>query len=179
MNDEHATVIDSRTIYSGRIISVTLDRVRLPHGPEANLEIVRHRGSVVLLPMVDETTVVLVRQYRYAVDRWLWELPAGSLEPNEDPETAAARECEEEIQMIPRSVVRVGRFFPTPGFCNEEMLFFRLTGLEKPGPGVKPAERDEDEHLDVAAFGVAEVREMIGRGEIQDLKTAVGLTLIG
>jgi hypothetical protein len=81
--------------------------------------------------------------------------------------------------MIPRSVVRVGRFFPTPGFCNEEMLFFRLTGLEKPGPGVKPAERDEDEHLDVAAFGVAEVREMIGRGEIQDLKTAVGLTLIG
>jgi ADP-ribose pyrophosphatase len=153
--------------------------VRLPHGPEASLEVVRHRGSVVLLPMIDERTVVLVRQYRYAVDRWLWELPAGSLEPNEDPGAAAARECEEEIQMIPRSVVRVGRFFPTPGFCNEEMLFYRLTGLEKPGPGVKPAERDEDEYLDVRPFNVAELRAMVNRGEILDLKTAVGLTLIG
>jgi ADP-ribose pyrophosphatase len=177
MND-HATVLETRAVYSGRIFSVTVDRVRLPHGPEVTLEVVRHRGSVILLPMPDPSTLILVRQYRYAVDRWLWELPAGSLEPGEDPAKGAARECEEEVRLIPGKVEQVGYFYPTPGFCNEAMSFFKLTGLEPPAPGAAVAERDEDEHLEVRAFSLAELRELIGRGEVQDLKTAVGLTLI-
>ena len=177
MND-HATVLATRTVYTGRIFSVTVDHVRLPHGPEVNLEVVRHPGSVILVPMPDASTVILVRQYRYAVDHWLWELPAGSLEPGEDPERGAARECEEEVRLIPGTVERIGRFYPTPGFCNEEMSFFRLTDLKPPAPGTTLAEQDEDEHLEIRRFTLEELADMVRRGEIQDLKTAVGFALL-
>jgi ADP-ribose pyrophosphatase len=174
-----ATVLDSRTIYSGRIFSVTVDRVRLPHGPEARLEVVRHPGSAILLPMPDPAHVILVRQYRYAVDRWMWELPAGSLKPGEDPAAGAARECEEEVRLVPGRVERIGRFFATPGFCNEEMNFFKLTELAPPPPGRALAEQDEDEDLRVRTFSLADIREGVLSGEITDLKTAVGLVLLG
>jgi ADP-ribose pyrophosphatase len=177
--DQHATVLETRTIYAGRIFSVTLDRVRLPHGPEVNLEVVRHPGSVILAPMPDPSHLILVRQYRYAVDSWMWELPAGSLKQGEDPTEGAARECEEEIRLIPGRIESVGRFYPTPGFCNEEMNFFKLTELAPPPAGRKVAEQDEDEDLQVRTFSLDEVRDGVKRGEIADLKTAVGLMLVG
>ncbi|HOU94528.1 MAG TPA: NUDIX hydrolase, partial [Polyangiaceae bacterium] len=87
--------LSGETVYDGKIFRVERDRVRLPNGREATLEIVRHRGSVVLLPIPEPGRVILVRQYRYAVGEHLWELAAGSLEPGEDPAEGAARECEE------------------------------------------------------------------------------------
>jgi ADP-ribose pyrophosphatase len=119
--------------------------------------------------------VILIRQYRYAVNRWLWELPAGSVDDGEEPEAAARRECHEEIGQVPETVVRLGSLFPTPGYCDEEMIFFRLSSLAEPA---EAAELDEDEDIEPRVFTVAEAREMIRRGEIVDMKTIAGLTYL-
>jgi ADP-ribose pyrophosphatase len=139
------------------------------------VEVVRHPKSVVLVPMADPAHVILIRQYRFAVHQWLWELPAGSVDAGEEPEAAARRECHEEIGMIPQTLVRLGSFFPTPGYCDEEMIFFRLSGLEA---ARKAAAQDEDEEIEARTFTLADAREMIRRGEIIDMKTLVGLRLI-
>lgn len=166
---------DSRVAFRGRIFDVHVDRVEFPHGHEVNVEIVRHPQSVVLIPMPDPDHVVLVRQYRYPIDRWLWELPAGSLDPGEEPEAAAIRECHEEIGQVPRRITLLGRFYPTPGFCDEEMWLYRLDGLDAP---TAEAHLDEDEIIEPKTFSLAQVREMVSRGEIADMKTVVGLSLL-
>jgi ADP-ribose pyrophosphatase len=170
-----ASIISSRTIYSGRIISVQVDRVKLPHGPEVDMELVRHPGSVVMIPMPSAREVILVRQYRYAVGRYLWELPAGSLGIGEDPLEGARRECHEEIGLVPGRLEPVGLFYPTPGFCTEQMHFFRCLDLAKP---TFTAHQDEDESLEPRTFTLDDVRAMVRSGEIQDMKTAVGVTLV-
>lgn len=167
--------LDSRVAFKGRIFEVHVDRVRLPNDRVLNLEVVRHPRSVVLLPLSGTGEVVLVRQYRYAVDRWLWELPAGSLDSGEEPEAAAKRECHEEIGKIAARAELIGSFFPTPGFCDEEMLFYRLEGLSEPD---STAALDEDELLEPRAFTLDELRVMIERGEIADMKTVVGVALL-
>jgi ADP-ribose pyrophosphatase len=172
-----ATLEDRRIVYEGRIFRVEADRVRLPSGHTVSLDIVRHPGSVVLIPMPAPDRVILIRQYRYTIDRWIWELPAGSLSPGEDPAAGARRECEEEIRLVPGSVRRMRSFYPTPGFCDEEMIFFRCTDLQTP-PADSTAHRDEDEELEPRTFDVEEARRLVHEGEIVDLKTAIGLTLI-
>lgn len=161
--------------FEGRIFSVHVDRVTLPNGRKVQMEVVRHPRSVVLLPMPDPDHVVLVRQYRYAIDRWIWELPAGSLEADEDPEAAARRECHEEIGRIPKRLEHVATFYPTPGYCDEAMLFYRLDGLDDPQAAAQP---DEDEQLEPKAFTIAEARALVANGEIVDMKTVAGLTLV-
>ena len=173
-----APTLSSRTVYVGRIFDVTVDRVRLPHGREADLEIVRHEGSIVLIPIAADGRVLLVRQYRHAVGRFLWELPAGSLETNEDVAAAAARECQEELGLIADHLERLHTFFPTPGFCTEAMTYFKATGLRTPGAGDPVAHQDEDESIEVGSFSTAEVRQMIDAGEIADLKTVAAVLLL-
>jgi ADP-ribose pyrophosphatase len=174
MADTHGARKASRTAFDGRIFAVHVDRVVLPNGREVDMELVRHPSSVVLLPMPDVHHVVLIRQYRYAIDRWIWELPAGSVEPGEDPVQAARRECLEEVGLAPRRVELVARFFPTPGYCDEEMLFFRVEGLDRT---TERARLDEDEQIEPRTFTLAEARALAERGEIVDMKTVVGLTL--
>jgi ADP-ribose pyrophosphatase len=173
-----ATTLSSRLIYEGRIFDVTVDRVRLPHGREADLEVVRHDGSVVLIPVDGGGRFLLVRQYRHAAGRFLWELPAGSLEAGEDPDTAAARECQEELGLIPGVLERLLTLYPTPGFCTETMTYYRATGLRQPGPGDPVAHQDEDESIEVAAFSVEDIRRMIAQGEVADLKTVAALAFL-
>lgn len=173
-----STLLSSQRVYEGRIFDVTVDRVRLPHGRETTLEIVRHEGSVVLLPVTDDGKLLLVRQYRHAVGRFLWELPAGSLESGEDPEAAAVRECHEELGLIPSRVERLQTLFPTPGFCTEAMTYFQVSGLRAPGPGDRPAHQDEDESIDVGAYTVDEIGALIVSGDISDLKTVAGVWLL-
>ena len=175
MGDSETTTLDTTTVHTGRVFSVVRDRVRLPNQREATIEVVRHRPSVILLPMPDPDHVVLVRQYRYSVDRWIWEIPAGNTEPGEAPEAAARRECEEEIGQVPGAVERLGSFYPTPGYCDEEVIFFRLTDLTTPAA---PAPPDDDELLEPRLFAVNDARRMVECGEIVDMKTALGLTLI-
>jgi ADP-ribose pyrophosphatase len=164
-------------VFQGRVFSVEAGRRRFPDGREHDVAIVRHRPSVVLIPLENDGRVVLVRQYRAALDRDLWEFPAGSLEAGESPDDAARRECEEEIGRVPERLERLGAWFPTPGYCDEEMIFYRVSGLRMPAPD-SPHRHDDDENITAAAFSVAEVRAMSRRGEIVDLKTAFALSLI-
>ena len=163
MQEAPGTTLSSRTIYSGRVFTIARDRVRLPNGHETIMDVVRHGASVILIPMPDPTHVVLVRQYRYSIDRWVWELPAGTLEPDEDVETAARRECEEETGQVADVVERVGTFYPTPGYSDEQMIFFRLTGLTAPA---EPAPLDADEILEPRVFAIDEARQLVSTADI-------------
>lgn len=167
-----------RTVYRGRVFTVQVETITLPKGTELNAEIIRHPGSVVLVPMTDSGDLVLVRQYRHAIGRMVWELPAGSLKPGEDIERAAVRECHEEIGMIPSQIACIGSLFPTPGYCDEEMHFFKATGLRKPGATDDEAHQDEDEDIEAESFPLSTVRAMIASGEIVDMKTVAGLALL-
>jgi ADP-ribose pyrophosphatase len=167
-----------KVVFQGRIFTVNVDRVTYPDGRTVNMEVVRHPGSVVLIPMPAHARIILVRQYRYVVDKWLWELPAGTLEPGEAPEAAALRECHEEVGKIAGRAEHLVTFYPSPGFCDETMNFFLLTGLRDRHPDEAAPVQDPDEMLSVKEFSVAEARQMIRKGEILDMKTALGLTLI-
>ena len=178
MSEARPDVKSSDIIYTGRVINITVDTLAYPDGREVKMECVRHPGSVVLLPMTAPGRIILVRQYRYLVNRWLWELPAGTREPNESLEAAALRECHEEIGKIAGRAQKLASFLPSPGFCDEEMNFFLLTGLRDRRPDETEAHQDPDEVLNVKEFAVDEVREMVRAGEIADMKTAVGMTLL-
>jgi ADP-ribose diphosphatase len=166
------------TVFQGRVFTVQIETITLPKGLELKAEIIRHPGSVVIVPLTDSGDVVLVRQYRHAIGRLAWELPAGSLKAGEDVERAAVRECHEEIGLIPSQILRVGSFFPTPGYCDEEMHFFKASGLRKPGASDEDAHQDEDEDIEAQSFPLATVRAMIASGEIVDMKTVAGLWLL-
>lgn len=172
-----AQLIARTTVHTGRIITLEIDAVKLPTGHTVDMEIVRHPGSVVLLPIPEPGKIILIRQYRYTIDRWIWELPAGSLKPNEDPDKAAPRECEEEIGLVPHKVTRLRGYFPTPGFCDEQMIYYRCEDLRQPSPD-STAKKDDDEEIEPRTFTLDEARALVQSGEIVDLKTLAGLTLL-
>jgi len=175
MTHADVTVVSHERLFEGKVFAIDRDRVKMPNGREVGVDVVRHPRSVVLLPVPEPGHVVLIRQYRYAVNKYLWELPAGSVDAGEEPEAAARRECHEEIGQLPDTVVRLAALLPTPGYCDEEMLFFRVSGLSVPD---EAAALDEDEDIEPRTFTLPEAREMVRRGEITDMKTVVGLTLI-
>jgi ADP-ribose pyrophosphatase len=177
MDSGKGELLSRTVVHTGRIINLELVRVKLPSGHVSNMEIVRHRGSVVLLPIPEPGKIILIRQYRYAIDRWIWELPAGSLEPGEDPTEGAARECEEEIGLAPGRVTRLRGYYPTPGFCDEEMIYFRCEDLRPPAAD-STVEQDDDENIEPRTFTLDEARGLVTSGEIVDLKTLAGLTLL-
>jgi ADP-ribose pyrophosphatase len=164
-------------LFDGKVFDLDRDTVRMANGREVTVDVIRHPPSAIIVPVPEPGQVILIRQYRYPVNRWLWELPAGSVDEGETPEQAARRECHEEIGQVPETVVRLGAMFPTPGYCDEEMFFFRVSGLREPTP-TEAAELDEDEDIEVRVFTMKEAREMIRRGEIIDMKTVIGLGLL-
>jgi ADP-ribose pyrophosphatase len=167
-----------RTIYKGRVFTVQVESITLPKGHQLEAEIIRHPGSVVIIPVTDGGDIILVKQYRHAIGRWAWELPAGSLKPGEDIEAAARRECQEEIGLVATKLRTLGAFFPTPGYCDEEMHFFAATGLRAPRDD-EEAHADEDEDIEAQPFSRARIAEMIASGDIIDLKTVAGMVLAG
>ena len=172
-----AELLARTTVHRGRIFQIEIDVVKLPTGHTVDMEIVRHPGSVVLMPVPKPGSIILIRQYRYTIDRWIWELPAGSLKPGEDPDQAAARECEEEIGLVPGRVTRLGGYYPTPGFCDEQMIFYRCEDLRPPAPDSQ-AQKDEDEEIEPRTFTIDEARALVASGEIVDLKTLAGLSML-
>jgi ADP-ribose pyrophosphatase len=164
-------------VYKGRVFSVEVEQRRFPNGREHDVAIVRHPPSVVLIPFEDDGRVVLIKQYRPALDRELWEFPAGSVDADESADAAAKRECEEEIGRAPDQVQRLGAWYPTPGYCDEELIFFRVSGLRQP-PADSPHKPDDDEDIRSYSMTVAEAKAMVIGGDIVDLKTAFALTLI-
>ena len=166
-----------RKVFEGRAFSVVVESITTRKGGKMDVEIVRHPGSVVLIPVTGAGDIILVRQYRHSIGRDAWELPAGTLKPNEEPKKAAERECHEEIGLIPSKLDGLGTFYPTPGYCDEEMNFYRATGLREPREG-ETAEQDEDEDIEKQSFTVEQIRSMIRSGEIIDMKTVAGLALL-
>jgi ADP-ribose pyrophosphatase len=156
----HPESRDVRKVYEGRVFTLQIETMPLPNGGTTSAEIIRHPGSVVIVPVTGQGDIVLVRQYRPAIGRSAWELPAGSLKPGEDVEKAAIRECHEEVGLIPSRIEPLGAFFPTPGYCDEKMSFYRADGLRKAGDGDEAAQPDDDEDIEPRAFPRAEIERM-------------------
>jgi len=170
-HDELPKAISSQKIFTGRVFSVTVDTVR-----EGELtyqrEVVHHGGSAVIVPVFDDGTVALVRQYRHPAVRYLLEVPAGTLAEGERPDTGAERELQEELGLIAGRMEKLSEFFVSPGFCEEKMWVYLATEL------VQGQQRlEDDEVLEVVRLPIAEALEMITSGEIQDAKTIIGLML--
>lgn len=165
------------TIYKGHVFSVETGTRRFPNGQEHQVEIVRHAASVVLIPLEDDGRVIIIKQYRAPLDRETWEFPAGRLNEGESAEDAARRECEEEIGYVPQRLDRLTSLYPAPGFCDEELVFFRVWDFLPPPPN-SPNRPDEDEDITTRTIAIRDARAMLERGEIVDLKTAYALTLL-
>jgi ADP-ribose pyrophosphatase len=163
--------IGGEKVYSGRILDLEVDRVRLPHGGEALREVVRHRGAVVILPLLGDGGLVLVRQHRYPTGEILLELPAGKLDPGESPVACALRELEEETGWRAAEATDLGWFYTTPGFSDEVLHAFCATGL-KPSSDHLP---DPDEAIEVVTLNIESALEACRDGGIRDGKTIATL----
>ena len=164
--------LESRRLYEGRIVSVRVDRVQLPSGRETTREVVEHPGAVAVLPVNVDGSILLVRQFRYAVNRELLEVPAGTREPDESAVECALREIEEEVGVRAGSLERMATFYISPGWCNEEMVIFRATNLQD--ARINP---DDDEVIDVVQVAPDQIPGLIGGGEVADAKTITALLL--
>ncbi len=170
-HNELPRIVNSQKVFDGRVFQVTVDTVS-----EGELtyqrDVVHHPGSAVIVPVHDDGTVVLVRQYRHPAVRYLLEVPAGTLADGERPDAGAARELEEELGLVAQHLDKLSEFFVSPGFLEEKMWVYLATGLSegKPNP-------DDDEVLEVVRLPIGEALEMITSGEIQDAKTIIGLML--
>ncbi len=170
MSPRKALVLSSKVLFQGRVFGVRRDRVVEPSGITVTLDVVVHHGSIVLLPILPDGRIVLVRQYRHATGRHLWELVAGRIEPGESPVAAARRELLEETGYRARRFRKLLDFFSTPGFLTERMLVYSAHGLT---PGT--AQPDADEAITTRAFRPAELDRMIRRGRLHDAKSIAGI----
>lgn len=159
-------IIETENIYNGAILDLNIDRVLFPSGCEKIREVVRHKSAVTVLPVHSDGKISLVRQYRHAVDEDLYEIPAGLIEPDEDPLETAVRELQEEIGFKPGTIEKIFEFYTSPGYSTERIIFFYATDLTPS----KLAE-DDDEYIKVYDFTLEEIKCMIGSGDIKDGKT--------
>jgi ADP-ribose pyrophosphatase len=170
-NQDLPNVMDSRTAFEGKVFDVTVDTIK-----EGELvyqrEVVRHPGSAVIVPVFDDQTVALVRQYRHPAVKYLLEIPAGTLNDGERPEFGAARELEEELGFVAAKLEKLTEFFVSPGFCEEKMWVYLATDLTQ-----TKQKLDADEVIEVVRLSFSEALEMITAGEIEDAKTIIGLML--
>jgi ADP-ribose diphosphatase len=172
-----ASTVESRRLYEGRVLNLDLDRVRFPNGSMGELELIRHPGAAAVVPFLDEPNdqtarVLLIRQYRYAADRFLYEIPAGRLEEGEAPVECARRELLEEAGCTATTFVPLGGFFTTPGFIDEYIHAFIATGLTSGAPSP-----ESDEFIHPESHPLKESLCMIDRGEIVDGKTIISLLM--
>ncbi len=167
--------IKSRRIYTGRVINLDVDEVRFPDGTSGELEIIRHPGASAIVPFLSDPggadpQVLLLKQYRYATGGYIYEIPAGRLEPGEPPEVCARRELLEETGCSAESVVLLTSMFTTPGFTDERIHLFLASGLTR-----GETQREADEFMELETFSLSAALRMVEVGEIQDAKTALGL----
>jgi ADP-ribose pyrophosphatase len=167
---DRAELLDSRRVWTGRIIDVDVDRVRLPNGNVCELELIRHPGAAAVVPVDAEGNVVLVRQYRHAASGWLLEVPAGKLDGDESPEACAAREVEEETGFRPCRLEPLGWIWTTPGFTDEKIWLYVATDLEPSRVALQP-----DEVLSVERLPLDEAARMAADGRIRDAKSVCAL----
>lgn len=165
-------VLQSENIYQGRAFDVRRDQIRLPNGRTAAMDIVDHSQAVTILPVDAAGEIWFVRQYRHPIGELLLELPAGTLEANEDPQEAAGREIREEIGMAASELQLLSEFYLAPGYSTEYMYIYLATGLSP-----APLDQDEDEYLFVEKIPTTEAYRMLASGQLRDAKTLLGLEL--
>jgi ADP-ribose pyrophosphatase len=162
-------------VYSGRIISVDVDQVRFPDGTTGELEMVRHPGASAVVPLMDEgrdPRVLLIRQYRYAANGYVYEVPAGRLDPGETPEFCASRELREETGYSAANFRQLTTIYTTPGFTDERIHIFVAEGLT-----LGSSEREPDEFLELNPVPLSEAVAMVQSGQIVDGKTSIAVLL--
>jgi ADP-ribose pyrophosphatase len=170
--------IDTKRVFDGRIVKVDLDTVRAPDGSEMNLEIVRHRGAAAIVPLLsdldaNDPSVLLIKQYRYATNGTIWEIPAGVLEPGEEPIECARRELLEEVGAGAAALELLTTIYTTPGFTDEQIHIFLATGLT-----IGDTAHEVDEFIEVEARPISKILEMIRDGELVDSKSVTALLYV-
>jgi ADP-ribose pyrophosphatase len=164
-------ILSSTEVFAGRVFAVTVDTIR--EGDKTyQREVVHHPGSAVIIPLFEDGTIALVRQYRHPAVRYLLEAPAGTLERGEVPEEGAARELEEELGYVAGRLEKLSEFFVSPGFCEEKMWVYLATDLAE-----TRQQLEDDEILEVVRIPFSQVLSMITTGEIEDAKTIIGVML--
>lgn len=159
----------TENIYKGKILNLRIDTVELPDKKYSKREIVEHPGSVAIIPITDDGEIILVKQYRKAVENSLLEIPAGKLEINEEPKETAIRELKEETGIIAENLEYICEFYTSPGFSNEKIYLFIATGLLKGTPNL-----DDGEYIEITKVQLEELANMIKKGEVLDSKTIIG-----
>lgn len=162
--------VASTPIYDGKIIQVQVDEVELPNGKTAKREIVHHPGAVAVMAITQENRMVMVRQFRKPLERTIVEIPAGKLEPGEEPEVCAGRELREETGYTYTSLRHQASFYTSPGFADEIVHLYRAEGVT---PG--EAQPDDDEFVELLHVTVEEAQELIASGDIRDAKTILAV----
>ncbi len=162
--------LKSEMVFQGKVFGVRRDEVEEPGGVRAVREVITHSGSVVVLPVLDDGRVVMVRQYRHAARQYLWELVAGRMEPEETPKRAAARELLEETGYRAKRYTVFLDMFPSPGFLEERMFLLRAEGLT-----AGKAQPEEDERIEVRAYKLSELKQMIHKRKLRDAKSIAGI----
>jgi ADP-ribose pyrophosphatase len=165
-------LLKSEILMKGRAFAIRRDHLKTPDGGETKLEIIEHGGSVVIIPVDENGNVLLVRQYRHAAGKELLELPAGTLDEDEDPQVCAAREIREETGMAAGVLTKLGEFYLAPGYSDEFMVVYLAMDLSH-----APLQADADEFLSVEVLPLAEAIKMAERGAIPDAKSLAALFL--
>lgn len=166
-------LICTTNIYKGKIFDVRLDEIR-EGDVEYKREVVVHNGSAVIVPFFDDNTVALVRQYRHPAGKYLLEIPAGSLDSDEDPRRGAERELEEEIGVTAGELEKIAEFYVSPGFLTEKMFVYLATNLTETAQNL-----ESDELIEIERLTFPQAFDLIRSGGIEDAKTIVGLTFAG
>ena len=162
--------LESKTVYEGVIVRVKLDEAQLPNGKKARREVVEHPGGVAILALDREDNVAVVRQYRYPFHKVLLELPAGKLEPGEDPRVCGVRELEEEVGLVADEFIYLGGLYLSPGYSNEVLHLYLARGLRQGA-----CHPDEDEFLEGERIPFARLVDMVMADEIHDAKTVAAV----
>jgi ADP-ribose pyrophosphatase len=167
--------VKSSRVYTGKIVSLDVDSVRFPDGSIGELEMIRHSGASAIVPFLsdpqgEDPQVLMIRQYRYAADGYLYEIPAGRLDKGENPHDCAARELKEETGCTAEHLDHLLTIYTTPGFTDEKIHLFMATGLV-----AGETKHEVDEFLDLHPMRLSRALEMIEAGEIRDAKTVIGL----
>lgn len=161
-----------RIIYPGRTFTCICEQVELPNGTFTEIEMIRHPGAAAVVPVLEDSRIVLIKQYRHAVGRWIWEIPAGTLSSGEDPKECAKRELAEETGFRVGCLEKIGEIAPVPDYSDDIIHIFLGTDL-KPGPQAL----QEDEFLRVKELSITNAIDMIMIGKITDAKTIIGILL--